>query len=446
MENKLDKTELNTKLGHWEIDLNNNSVTLSEGAKTIFGLHDTEINLTMMINIPLEEYRIKNTIAFNALVREDEPYDVTYKFDYRNSGEIKTINSTAKYDKEKNIVYGVVKEIENAENELQTSNQQLLDQTEELARMATVVNDSNDAITIQDLDGNITAWNTGAIKMYGYSEIEAIKKNVADLVPKEYKAQALNFITSLKKGKLVESLETKRQTKDGKILDIWMVVTKLVDEDGKLIGAATTERDITDLKKEEEKLIDSNQQLRASEQKLSKRIKELDCLYSISKICKIHDISLEEILQKVVEQISASWRYPEIAVVRIVLDGIEYKTLDFRKTNWSQCSDIIVNGNHAGDIEVYYLEKKPDFDEEVFLKEERLLLDEIAKQLGNITERMQRKEEFTKYRKHLEELVNNRTSELKQKNDDLERLNKFFINREQRIKELRDEVKRLSKE
>ena len=139
-----------------------------------------------------------------------------------------------------------ITERKQAVEELKASNQRLLAQTRELSRMATVVKDSNDTITIQDLEGNITAWNAGAKKMYGYSEKEAVKMNVADLVPRKYKAEALNYITSLKKGKLVESLETKRLTKDGKILDVWMVVTRLVDEDGKLIGAATTERDITE--------------------------------------------------------------------------------------------------------------------------------------------------------------------------------------------------------
>jgi len=140
-------------------------------------------------------------------------------------------------------ILGVTRDITDrkiAEDELKASNQELLNQTQELSRMATVVKDSNDAITIQDLEGNITAWNTGATQTYGYSEQEALKKNVASLVPNQFKDEALKFIDSLKKGDLVESLETKRQTKDGKILDIWMVVTKLVDNDGKLIGVATT--------------------------------------------------------------------------------------------------------------------------------------------------------------------------------------------------------------
>ncbi len=166
---------------------------------------------------------------------------------------------------------------------LKASNQQLLAQTQELSRMATVVADSNDAITIQDLEGNITAWNAGAKKIYGYSKKEALKMNMADLVPEKYKAEALNFVVALKKGELVDSLETKRKTKDGKILDMWMVVTKLIDKDGKLVGVATTERDITNRKQKEEKLKKSNQQLQANEKLLQLANEEFKSFsYSVS--------------------------------------------------------------------------------------------------------------------------------------------------------------------
>ena len=166
---------------------------------------------------------------------------------------------------------------------MREKSRQLLEQTQELSRMATVVTDSNDAITIQDLEGNITAWNAGAIKIYGYSEQEAFKLNVSDLVPEEYKAEALNFIADLKKGELVESLETKRQTKDGKILDIWMVVTKLVDENGKLIGAATTERDITERKQEEEDIRRLNNEMEQRIVQLDAANKNLEAFsYSVS--------------------------------------------------------------------------------------------------------------------------------------------------------------------
>src|ERR1035438_9359073 len=91
---------------------------------------------------------------------------------------------------------------------------------EKFRRMATVIQDSNDAITFQDLDGNILAWNRGAEQIYGYSEAEALRMNIVDTVPTEYQQEAREFLSSLKRGKLVPSLETKRKTKDGRIVDV----------------------------------------------------------------------------------------------------------------------------------------------------------------------------------------------------------------------------------
>lgn len=122
---------------------------------------------------------------------------------------------------------------------------------EKFRRMATVIQDSNDAITFQDLDGNILAWNRGAEIMYGYSEAEALSKNIVDTVPTEYQEEALEFIKALKRGELVPTLETKRKSKNGQIIDVWLTNTKLTDDKGKLTGIATTERNITERKQSE---------------------------------------------------------------------------------------------------------------------------------------------------------------------------------------------------
>src|ERR1700692_4075882 len=116
---------------------------------------------------------------------------------------------------------------------------------EKFRRMATVIQDSNDAITFQDLEGNILAWNRGAEIMYGYSEAEALSKNIVDTVPTEYQEEARGFLTALKRGELPPNLEKKRNKKDGRIIDVWLTNTKLTDDKGVLTGIATTERDIT---------------------------------------------------------------------------------------------------------------------------------------------------------------------------------------------------------
>ena len=119
---------------------------------------------------------------------------------------------------------------------------------ERMRRLATVVRDSNDAITTQDLSGKIETWNRGAERIYGYSEAEAVGMNAVSLVPEEERTQATRFLEAIKHGKEIEPVEVKRKTKDGTILDILLTITKLVDDNGGTIGIATTERDITELK------------------------------------------------------------------------------------------------------------------------------------------------------------------------------------------------------
>ena len=132
---------------------------------------------------------------------------------------------------------------------------------EKFRRMATVIQDSNDAITFQDLEGNILAWNRGAETMYGYTEAEALRKNIVDTVPTEYQEEARGFLASLKRGELLPNLETKRKHKDGRILDVWLINTKLTDDKGKLTGIATTERDITERKHAEASLREKAREL-----------------------------------------------------------------------------------------------------------------------------------------------------------------------------------------
>lgn len=122
----------------------------------------------------------------------------------------------------------------------------------ETERLAVVVKDSNDAITVQDLQGNITAWNYGAERIYGYTEAEALQTNIFQIIPKDKKREALHFFKSIKNGEIIESFETQRLTKEGKTLDVWLTVTPLRDSKGKLRAIATTERDITDRKQAEE--------------------------------------------------------------------------------------------------------------------------------------------------------------------------------------------------
>jgi PAS domain S-box-containing protein len=143
---------------------------------------------------------------------------------------------------------------------------------EEHRRMATVLRDSNDAITVHNLDGAITAWNRGAKRMYGYTEAEALKMRIWDIVPKDKRAEARESGALIARGEFIPAIETQRITKDGRLLDVWLTATVLVDDDGKPIGIATTERDITERKQAEASLRVAHDML---EQRVWERTREL---------------------------------------------------------------------------------------------------------------------------------------------------------------------------
>ena len=113
-----------------------------------------------------------------------------------------------------------------------------------MLRLAVVVRDASDAITVQGLDGTILAWNPAAEKIYGWSESEALKMNVSERIPKGRAEEALEKLHALKSIETLEPYRTQRLTKWGGLLDTWITLTALVDEKGELYAVATTERQI----------------------------------------------------------------------------------------------------------------------------------------------------------------------------------------------------------
>ena len=122
---------------------------------------------------------------------------------------------------------------------------------------------------------------------------------------------------------------------------------------------------------------------------LRERVKELSCLYAISRLVDKGDSSLEDILQGTADLIPGSWQYPEIACARIKLPKRKFATADCRETPWTQQEIIVVNKRPYGRVEVFYTEERPAADEGPFLAEERALLRAIAERLGRIIERWQ---------------------------------------------------------
>jgi two-component system, NtrC family, sensor kinase len=135
---------------------------------------------------------------------------------------------------------------------------------------------------------------------------------------------------------------------------------------------------------------------------LRERVKELTCLYGIAELSGRPDAPLDEILQGLAELLPPAWQYPEITTARVVLDDRSHATPAFTEDAGEiQRSELVVNGQPRGFVEVVYTREKPALDEGPFLKEERDLIDTIARHVSVLIERREASEEGARLQEQL---------------------------------------------
>ena len=122
------------------------------------------------------------------------------------------------------------------------------------ARLASIVDSSEDAIIGKDLDGTITSWNRGAENIYGYTPEEAMGKNISLLAPSDRPDEIPGILAKIGRGETVEHLESVRVTKDGRHLNVSITVSPLRDAKGDVVGASAIARDITAQRRAESQL------------------------------------------------------------------------------------------------------------------------------------------------------------------------------------------------
>ncbi len=158
-------------------------------------------------------------------------------------------------------------------------------------RFAAMLRDAADAIVVTDFDGNIVAWNRGAQRLYGYTQAEALKLNIRDLMTGDRLDPTLEVMRRVTRGEAVPPFDTQRRTRDGRMVDVSATVALLFDVAGNAESLAATERDITARRRAEDEARMLNVRL---EQRVAERANQLQ--YSEDQIRAILDATADAVV------------------------------------------------------------------------------------------------------------------------------------------------------
>jgi PAS domain S-box-containing protein len=139
-----------------------------------------------------------------------------------------------------------------------------------LALLAAIVESSDDAIVSKTLEGRIQSWNSGAERIFGYTAAEVIGQPITIIIPPELRDEELNILKRVRRGERIDHFDTIRVTKDGRRIPISLTVSPVRDSRDVIVGASKVARDISERKRAEQALSESERRLATEAHALAK--------------------------------------------------------------------------------------------------------------------------------------------------------------------------------
>ncbi len=242
------------------LDIDGNVVSWNKGAEVMFGYKADEVlGKPLFTLVPSELYDECNENFKKAIV---EGYTKVETVRIAKDGRKIVVDQTLTsiYNSSGDITGFVtimrdITEKKKNEIELRKAYEELEKKTMELRYLANLVENSNDAIYSIDMNGIITSWNKTAEKLFGWKKHEAIGMHVNELLPEGFEKETEYIIQKMKDGAKNLSFERKRKCKDGRIIDVEMTISPILDENDNLSGISIIARDTSHKVKSEYELL-----------------------------------------------------------------------------------------------------------------------------------------------------------------------------------------------
>lgn len=248
-ETKLKIAIESTNLGTWEWDPKTNSLFWSAECKYVFGYPDAEqITFDAFIELvhPEDKSRVIKAMQNSVELNSGNTHSLIYRIHRFNDHEIRWIKvqwrKSYKTDRYASLLIGTTLDITDVKYAEEKS-----------AKLAAIIDSSNDAVISKTLSGIITSWNDSAERTFGYSADEIIGQPILTLIPQDLREEEAQILSRLSKGERVDHFETRRITKTGKLIDVSLTISPVKDSDGHIIGLSKIARDITERKQEEQR-------------------------------------------------------------------------------------------------------------------------------------------------------------------------------------------------